>query len=196
MQNPTSTTRDKILELAGQPGGASSNEFQSALGLSPCQVQSHCTALRNQDRLHPAKAAGRKIQYFASRKTALAYALAARSRDSNLMPRRDTPGPKPAPTLHDIGVRLKSLSQQPGLGQPPLRLPGSDPSRAGYVGTVIAEPRGRRLVGDADYSRAVVTICPPVTHDPRYEVDPASRPFGAGFAAVGLGRDVQTGRVW
>ena len=176
-----------MLDLAGQPGGASSNDFQAALGLSPCQVQSHCAALHHQCRLHPAKVAGRKIQYFASRQTALEYSLTARSRDSNLMLRCDTPGPSPAPKLHAIGARVKSVAQQPGLGQPPLRLPGSDPSRAGYGGTVIAEPLGRKLV-------AVVTTRPPVTHDPRYQVDPESSPFGAGFSAVGIGRDVQTGR--
>ena len=195
MQKPTRTAREQMLELAGRPGGASSNDFQAALGLSPCQVQSHCAALQNQCRLHPAKVAGRKLQYFTSRQTVLEYSLTARSSDSNLMPRRDTP-PAPAPKLHAIGARLKSLAQQPGLGQPALRLPGSDPRRADYVGTVIAEPRGRRLVGDADYSRAVITVCPPVTHDPRYQVDPASRPFGAGFAAVGIGRDVQTRGAW
>ena len=182
-----------MLDLAGQPGGASSNDFQAALGLSACQVQSHCAALHHQCRLHPAKVAGRKIQYFASSQTALEYSLTARSSDSNLMPRCDTPGPSPAPKLHAIGARVKSVAQQPGRGQPPLRLPGSEPNN---VGTVIAEPRGRQLVGDADYSRAVHTIYRPVTHDPRYQVDPESNPFGAGFAAVGIGRDVQTGRVW
>lgn len=32
--------------------------------------------------------------------------------------------------------------------------------------------------------------------DLRYQVPPGSKPFGAGFAAVGLGRDVTTGRAW
>ena len=195
MQKPR-TAREQMLDMAGQPGGASSNDFQAALGLNPCKVQSHCAALHHQCRLHKAKVAGRKLQYFASRQAALEHSLTARSSDSNLMPRCDTPGPSPAPKLHAIGARVKSLAQQPGLGQPPLRLPGSDPIRAGHAGTVIAEPSGRRLVGDAEYSLPVITICPPVTHDPRYQVDPASRPFGAGFAAVGIGRDVQTGRVW
>lgn len=41
-----------------------------------------------------------------------------------------------------------------------------------------------------------VTIGPSATYDRRHQVDPKSRPVGAGFAAVGLGRDVQTGRQW
>lgn len=35
-----------------------------------------------------------------------------------------------------------------------------------------------------------------LTHDPRYQCAPGERPFGAGFAAVGIGRDVDTGRAW
>lgn len=34
------------------------------------------------------------------------------------------------------------------------------------------------------------------THDPRYQVGPDEPVFGAGFAAVGIGRDVRTGRPW
>lgn len=34
------------------------------------------------------------------------------------------------------------------------------------------------------------------THDVRYQLPPDARPFGAGFAAVGIGRDVQTGKEW
>jgi len=41
-----------------------------------------------------------------------------------------------------------------------------------------------------------VQRCPSVAFDPRYQVDPASHPFGAGFAAAGIGRDVTTGRTW
>ena len=194
MTKPNITTRDQMLDLAGRPGGASSNDFQAALGMSPCKVQSHCTALRNQCRLHSAKVAGCRLQFFDSRQAALEHSLTSRSIQTILTPR--SPSAASAPGLHAIGARVKSLAQQPGRGQPPLRLPGSDPNRTGHAGTVIDAPRGRRLVGDADYSRAVVTIYRPVTHDPRYQVDPASRPFGAGFAAVGIGRDVQTGCVW
>lgn len=41
-----------------------------------------------------------------------------------------------------------------------------------------------------------VTRGPAWTHDPRYQVAPGDRPFGAGFAAVGVGRNVETGKAW
>jgi len=37
---------------------------------------------------------------------------------------------------------------------------------------------------------------PTVTHDPRYQCAPGERPYGAGFAAAGIGRDVTTGQPW
>jgi hypothetical protein len=42
----------------------------------------------------------------------------------------------------------------------------------------------------------VVTRLAGWTHDPRYQVPPGAQPYGAGFAAVGMGRDVMTGRAW
>ena len=33
-------------------------------------------------------------------------------------------------------------------------------------------------------------------YDPRYQCAPGERPWGAGFAAAGIGRDVTTGRGW
>ncbi len=33
-------------------------------------------------------------------------------------------------------------------------------------------------------------------YDPRYQCAPGERPYGAGFAAAGIGRDVTTGQQW
>ena len=41
-----------------------------------------------------------------------------------------------------------------------------------------------------------VTRCPAPAYDARYQVDPSARPFGAGFAAAGIGRDPTTGKAW
>lgn len=41
-----------------------------------------------------------------------------------------------------------------------------------------------------------VQILPSATHDDRYQCAPGARPYGAGFAAAGVGRDVVTGRAW
>lgn len=41
-----------------------------------------------------------------------------------------------------------------------------------------------------------VTYGPSYTHDPRHQCAPGEQPFGAGFSAVGIGRDLNTGRPW
>lgn len=41
-----------------------------------------------------------------------------------------------------------------------------------------------------------ITHGPGWTHDPRVQCAPGEQPFGAGFAACGIGRDVETGRAW
>jgi hypothetical protein len=41
-----------------------------------------------------------------------------------------------------------------------------------------------------------VTIGPCLGYDPRYQIAPGARVHGAGFASVGIGRDVDTGRGW
>jgi hypothetical protein len=41
-----------------------------------------------------------------------------------------------------------------------------------------------------------VTVCPSPAPYGRYQVDPSTRPFGAGFSAAGIGRDLTTGQAW
>lgn len=48
----------------------------------------------------------------------------------------------------------------------------------------------------APTERTKVTVGIACGHDPRYQCSPDERPFGAGFAAVGIGRDVRTGMGW
>jgi hypothetical protein len=52
------------------------------------------------------------------------------------------------------------------------------------------------LHGITPHDLARITACPCVTYDPRYQFAPGEKTFGAGFAAVGLGRDVDTGKPW
>jgi hypothetical protein len=41
-----------------------------------------------------------------------------------------------------------------------------------------------------------VTIGPCLGYDPRYQIKPGTRTFGCGFGAVGIGKDVDTGKPW
>lgn len=45
-------------------------------------------------------------------------------------------------------------------------------------------------------ARTRITRGPGYTHDPRVQCAPGEQPFGAGFAACGIGRDIETGRAW
>ena len=42
----------------------------------------------------------------------------------------------------------------------------------------------------------LVQVIPSPTHDARYQCAPGEQPYGAGFAAVRIGRDLQTGEGW
>lgn len=70
-------------------------------------------------------------------------------------------------------------------------------------GRCIAPPKLKKLkkvtIVDGDMiipPTAKITRATPVTHDPRFQCDPAAKVFGAGFAAAGIGRDIHTGRAW
>lgn len=60
----------------------------------------------------------------------------------------------------------------------------------------------RGLVPRSDNGEVIVPDTVKITRvsapafNARFQVDPQSRPFGAGFAAAGLGRDVTTGEAW
>jgi hypothetical protein len=75
------------------------------------------------------------------------------------------------PSLTDIGAPLRSLAPLPG--SPTAPLPGS-----------------------RKHTHRSNTAAEASSHDPRVQCAPGEAPFGAGFAAVGLGRDITTGRRW
>ena len=65
----------------------------------------------------------------------------------------------------------------------------SPPANAPVTIATFAMADGMALRDDC---KVTSTKAPPG----RYEVDPSKGPFGAGFAAVGVGRDVTTGGEW
>lgn len=104
---------------------------------------------------------------------------------------------KPAAAPRSAGPELHAIKAQiPGVSSPPQRLniaiapapekpaPKKSP-RVAYANQTAVIPRGLKP-----------TICPSPTHDARFQVGPGERPFGAGFAVVGFGRDITTGQAW
>jgi hypothetical protein len=100
-----------------------------------------------------------------------------------LPPVQPVPGPAKTDRGVDPAVRLasKAAGVVPVAGVAPYVAIAKAPP---FNGEVIVPPNVK------------LTIGPRVTFDPRYQVDPASRPFGAGFSAAGVGRDLLTGQPW
>ena len=78
--------------------------------------------------------------------------------------------------------------------------PGAElvtPSQPGVPAPVELAPRADRAAMKAVVPpHVVVQHMPSINHDPRYQLPPGARPFGAGFAAAGIGCDVETGQAW
>lgn len=94
---------------------------------------------------------------------------------------RGTETQQVTPKLYDVSDLLQRVSPD-RTHRRLIELPGT---RQHTRQTVAAMP-----------GSATVTRCPGFTHDPRYQVAPGERVFGAGFAAVGIGRDITTGQPW
>lgn len=88
----------------------------------------------------------------------------------------------------------------PELAPKPLPLPESKPA----VTKPPVAARTAKAPAKQKQKQKPEPVAPPpkITYGPssvinaRHQVDPSSRPFGAGFAAAGIGRDVETGRGW
>lgn len=88
------------------------------------------------------------------------------------------------PVLFVLGPRLRNPTQIPKTG------PGNPAS------VTIRAPQRRPPVEVITPEGVKVTVGPALRHDPRYQVEPGVQPYGAGFAAVGIGRDIRSGRAW
>ena len=94
------------------------------------------------------------------------------------------------PLLVDVGAPLRSTAAPPRANG--ILLPGSTPVMRAKPGPKPAP----RMVGARPAQPAVVQVLPSQTHDARVQCAPGAQPFGAGFAAAGIGHDIQTGRPW
>jgi len=91
---------------------------------------------------------------------------------------------------------------------PRQRMPGTprmqEPTDAQNAPQVRRQQPVVRIAQRADTTDAPMIMPPGVVlqhvaasrHDPRYQCAPGERPYGAGFAAAGIGRDVTTGQPW
>jgi hypothetical protein len=140
--------------------------------------------------------------YHAAKRRQAAKPRAPRATEeaTSTSPRQSPPAVASA-TLKPVGELLPVEKPQakggpaawrPARKAPPaatvVPLPGVPPT----VHIPLAQPASEPVIPPG----LEVRRCPAPTFDPRYQIDPASRPFGAGFSACGIGRDVTTGKAW
>lgn len=174
--------REQICKLAAArlSDGISSADI-ATLGIQHNHAGRHTTDLVEQGRLFRAQVPGQRfLRWFATAQARNAWL--ERTPPATLMqarPKRESTAIKSgaAWTLHLKGS--EATAKAAGVSISP---------NAGKVrGEVIIPPGVKR------------TICPsPAVLGPAALValQPGARPFGAGFAAIGVGRDVTTGQAW
>lgn len=59
-----------------------------------------------------------------------------------------------------------------------------------------SHPKPDRAAVATMHPNVRVTVAPLHRYDARYQIAPKAAHYGAGFAAVGIGRDLQTGGAW
>lgn len=70
------------------------------------------------------------------------------------------------------------------------------PPEVQQLARAVRPMKPQATAATVDESRAKRTKCRSRNYDPRYQCDPDEQPWGAGFAAAGIGRDINTGRAW
>lgn len=185
------TQRDRIVEMAARPGGVSSAMIQQALHTSAASIATTMACLEKQKRVVRGKRAGYKLHWFTT----------AEARDAwqNVVPKGQNHNTIKPQGLVDIGKPVPgSRARAPSSPLQHITLEGSRAVTAG----IPPIPRALRAF-KASAPREVivppdvkVTRGPSWTHDPRYSCAPGELVFGAGFSAVGAGRDINTGEAW
>ena len=95
----------------------------------------------------------------------------------------------------DVDPALAHKPPRVSSRQPAVRKPRAVAKRGVAAGVTIARVP-RSMVEATNPNGVKVEIGDSIDYDPRYQVRPGTVPFGAGFTAVGIGHDLQTGKCW
>jgi hypothetical protein len=208
-----------ILCLAKDPKGTTNADVARLCRISVEEAGSRISQLCKYGHLTRARVMPYAVRYMANPAHAKAWEDAMLAEPGTWrMPERaprkrkqamPAPAAAPAPQLTPIGEPVPRVDKPRGAAVD--RLPGSDDTRATpqpvrtkplrgveWKGTPApaaprVEPPQPVEVTTPEGVKHTVVLAP--RYDPRYSVDPASKPFGAGFAAAGIGRSVD-GEPW
>ena len=161
-----------ILGLAKRPWGVSNSEAQEAAGKGPEYVSGCIGRLTQHCRLVQAKSPGNRDRWFIFPEHAAEWLLTAPP------PKPPKPKPEPRPKAAPKPPKIKVIKARPSMPATVYIVPRPFQGPTLIPATVIKS-----------YGLAS-------GFDPRYQCSPGEQAFGAGFAAVGIGRDVDTGTEW
>lgn len=157
------------MQLADRPGGATTLELQKALGLASLTMTGSELSKKVRAGYLFSVKRWRNTRFFSTPEAAALWAS------------------QNAPTETD-----KRTAWSIHLGG---TVPAHMHRKAATVAPVVVAPR--KLATSAEIRPAAkITICPSPKFDSRFQVDPDVQHAGAGFSAVGIGRDVATGKPW
>jgi hypothetical protein len=180
---PAVTLRDVVRRLVVERGhlGVTNPLVRHEARCLGSIASSALAALTRMGEIHAAKVPGELTHWFASAE------LAARWRS------------RPRPALH-TPTQPSQQPRQRMAGAPPMQ----QPTDAQNLSMVRRQQPGVTIWPGPDTTdtpanrpaHVPVQRGPGELYDPRYQCAPGARPFGAGFAAAGVGRDVVTGAAW
>jgi hypothetical protein len=168
----TDTILARLQRLASGPQGATNAQVAQAFDWAAEEAGSRLSTQVRRGKLIRVRVMGHKVRYFSNPDHAEAFGVAT-------VPLEPKPKRVPKRRAEKVAEMLEPA------GHWPMHLPGTPKA--------VQVPDGPVVVITAAVKR---TEGPRWTHDPRYQVGPGERPFGAGFAAVGIGRNVENGKAW
>ena len=191
-------TARHILGMAKRSQGVSAAEVENACFLSRAEAVQRLAGLAQLGHLRPI---GRQ-RYVDAARAAPPPPPAPAPALPTPAPAARTPEPaRPAPAtapLVPIGAPVRGESSRarggPAAWRPARQQLLAEP--AGVAPPVTIKPARPAPAEPVIPPTVKVTVCPSPAYDARYQVDPSARPFGAGFAAAGIGRDPTTGKAW
>lgn len=189
-----------VKQLAARPQGVCGRDLCQALGRDPVEdgarARSNLIAAQRGGHVYGAPwVFGHRVYYFDTADRASAWQPCGDTRQVLNEARRLASFKATAHAKAEARARRSAVigSAVASRNSPPPRNP--QPGNMTVVPARSAAVRARNVeptVPPGLVVQRVNVIC----YDKRYQVDPHDRVFGAGFAAVGIGRDVGTGRPW
>jgi len=178
-RHAVSPVNETVRRLVVERGhlGITNKLLQHAAKCDTNRAASVLAAMARNGEIHAAHVPGVVRHWFASAELAMRWKTST------------TPPPSPSPRPRQRMVKMDRIKE---------------PTDAQNVAMVRRQQPVVTIKGRASNTDTPATVPasvkpqrgPSVTHDARYQCAPGERPYGAGFAAAGIGRDATTGLAW